>query len=188
MSDDSTKSLSVSRDRFTFQLENQRQRLDDTADPQLIQARQHLVEFYQRLHDQHIREAENAPEVKDDLEYDLRSTPWILSKVRNSEAYAQNLYAAMCNNEFQRHSVMPILRGETWSCSWRSAGGIIADMRQQGDYIDWYCSGMGIRENPADDPDNDLTKNYVNESMVTPEIQEDLMKLGWRVVDIDPHT
>ena len=183
MSDDSTKPLSVSRDRYTFQLENQRQRLDDTADAQLVEARQHLVEFYQRLHDQHIAEAENAPEVKDDLEYDLRSTPWILDRVRGSKTYAQNLYAAMCNNEFQRNDVMPILKDQTWSCSWRYSGGIVADMQGQGDYIDWYCSG--IRGDPADDPDNEETAGYVGEGHVTNEIRADLLRLGWCVLDDD---
>lgn len=181
MSDDSTKSLSVSPDRYTFQLENQRQRLEDTADPQLTQAHQQLVEMYQRLHDQHIREAENTPEVKDDLEYDLRSTPWILSKVRANRTYAQNLYAAMCNRDFQRQAVMPILKNQLWSCSWRSAGGIVADMRGQGDYIDWYCSG--IRGNPADDPDTAETSGYVGEGHVTDEIREDLLRLGWVILD-----
>jgi hypothetical protein len=30
----------------------------------------------------------------------------------------------------------------TWSCSWRYAGGLVADMREQGEnYLDFYCSG-----------------------------------------------
>jgi hypothetical protein len=41
------------------------------------------------------------------LEYDLVTTDWILAKARASEAYAQNLYAAMCNNDFQRNDVWP---------------------------------------------------------------------------------
>ena len=126
-----------------------------------------------------------------DMEWDLRTTDWILKKVRASETYAQNLYAAMCNNDFQRIDVFPILASQTWSCSWRYAGGIIADMRQEGDYIDWYCSG--IREDVNDQQYMDMTdqekdaydkmRGYVAESMVTDEIRIDLEQLGWMVLE-----
>lgn len=111
----------------------------------------------------------------DSMEYDLLTTDWILEKVRASKVYAQNLYAAMCNRDFQKNDVWPILKDQSWSCSWRYAGGIIADMRQEGDYIDWYCSG--IRD--ADSPDN----GYVGEGHVTDEIRQDLLTLGWVVLD-----
>ena len=89
---------------------------------------------------------------------------------------------------------MPILKNETWSCSWRYAGGIVADMQQKGDYIDWYCSG--IKNGHPDDVDFDsltedqkqIHKEYearVSESVVTDEIRADLKKLGWVVLD-DP--
>lgn len=114
------------------------------------------------------------------MEYDLRSTDWILEKVRNDDTYAQNLYAAMCNNEFIRNDVWPILTEQRWSCSWRYAGGIIADMQEKGDYINWYCSG--IRDHDANHPD---LKNYVGEGHVTDEIRSDLLKLGWITIDDD---
>jgi hypothetical protein len=119
---------------------------------------------------------------KDNLEYDLRTTDWILDKVRNSKSYAQNLYAAMCNNDFQRAEMWPILTDKTWGCSWRSAGGIVADMRQEGDYIDWYCSG--IRNDTGHDPSLNLfyPNDYVSESVVTEEIESDLAQLGWIVI------
>lgn len=116
-----------------------------------------------------------SQEHKNNMEYDLRTTDWILEKVRQSDVYAQNLYAAMCNNDFVKNDTWPILANETWSCSWRHAGGIIADMQEKGDYIDWYCSG--IRDH--DSPDN----GYVAESKLTDEIKEDLFKLGWIVVE-----
>jgi hypothetical protein len=118
---------------------------------------------------------EGLPTREWDLEYDLRTTDWILEKVRASESYAQNLYAAMCNNQFQRREVWPILKDQYWSCSWRSAGGIIANMREQGDYLDWYCSGI-----KSDDEDG--SKGFVGESAVTEEIEQDLLKLGWNVI------
>jgi hypothetical protein len=111
---------------------------------------------------------------RDNLEYDLRSTEWICNKAKASEVYAQNLYAALCNNQFQRRDVMPILKNETWSCSWRYAGGIIADMRESGDYIDWYCSGI---------MDTDVfPAGFVPESCATMEIIADLRALGWNVI------
>jgi len=81
----------------------------------------------------------------------------------------------MCNRDFQKLDTWPILKNERWSCSWRHAGGIIADMQEKGDYIDWYCSGI---TSPEVDPDG-----YVAESVVTDEIREDLKKLGWSVFD-----
>lgn len=114
------------------------------------------------------------------MEYDLLTTDWILEKVRNSDTYAQNLYASMCNNEFTRNDVWPILTEKRWSCSWRYAGGIIADMQEKGDYIDWYCSG--IRDHDANHPD---LKDFVGEGHVTDDIRNDLLKLGWIVIDDD---
>jgi hypothetical protein len=114
---------------------------------------------------------------ENNLEYDLLTTDWILEKVRASEVYAQNLYAAMCNNSFLKLEVLPILANATWHCSWRYAGGIIADMRQQGDYIDWYCSGIRDSDSPAN--------GLVGESFVTDEIRADLLKLGWKVINED---
>jgi hypothetical protein len=116
---------------------------------------------------------------KDNLEYDLRSTEWIVAKTKSSEAYSQNIYAALCNNEFTKLEVIPILKEQTWSCSWRHAGGIVADMREEGDYIDWYCSGIG---DGLGNGDQDGSKGYVPESTVTEEIEQDLKKLGWVVV------
>jgi hypothetical protein len=91
----------------------------------------------------------------------------------------------MCNNEFTKRDLWPILKEEKWSCSWRYAGGIIADMQQKGDYIDWYCSG--IRDVSHDEELNKLWdgRNYVSESQVTEEIESDLNRLGWIVVKYD---
>ena len=125
---------------------------------------------------------------KDNLEYDLRSTPWICDKAKASDLYAQNLYAAMCNMQFIKLDTIPILKNQRWSCSWRHAGGIIADMREEGDYIDWYCSGIGNAEDgygltdikPDSDPNN---RTYVPEGTVTDEIRNDLKQLGWIAIE-----
>lgn len=139
-------------------------------------------------------ERENDPEwQRDNLEYDLRTSDYMLEKVRNDEYYAQNLYAAMCNNEFIKNEPWNILQEKTWSCSWRYAGGIIADMIGKGDYIDWYCSG--IRGEWSDEDHQNATKEdrdkyllmrerHMGEGYVTDEVQEDLLKLGWLVKEL----
>jgi hypothetical protein len=115
------------------------------------------------------------------LEHDMKDTKWFVDKVRATETYAQNLYAALCNNAFQKVEVVPILKDEVWSCSWRYAGGIVADIRCEGDYLDWYCSGIGPQGNGNGDIDG--TKGYVGEGTVTDEIRDDLKQLGWIVLE-----
>jgi len=151
---------------------------------------------YIKMYEQHkidkLEREEDLAWQKDNMEYDLRSTDWILAKVRASEGYAQNLYAAMCNREFQKNEVWPLLKDQHWGCSWRYAGGIVADMRGEGDYIDWYCSG--IRGGVSEEDLASMTaeqqakhqyyeENFVGESVVTDEIRQDLLKLGWIVID-----
>jgi hypothetical protein len=121
------------------------------------------------------------------LEQDLRDSAWLCEKVRANEGYAQNLYAAMCNREFVKHDVLPILKNETWGCSWRYAGGIVANIRGEGDYLDWYCSGMGgLATYDVSEGEAYMTKmKYVPEATVTDEIREDLKQLGWIVLDQD---
>lgn len=118
-----------------------------------------------------------------DLEYDLRTTEWVLEKARNSRSYAQNIYAALCNMQWCKKDTWPILAEQYWSCSWRSAGGIVANMRQEGDYIDWYCSGMGGLNQEYDGKETaeqwQARTGFVSESVVTEEIRSDFDKLGW---------
>jgi hypothetical protein len=98
--------------------------------------------------------------MKASLEHDLIGTDWIVYKCQK-EVYAQNLYAALCNNRFFKND-------EEWSCSWRMAGGIVADLRNLGeDYLDWYCSGMA------------KANGFVFEGTITPEIMNDFLNLGW---------
>lgn len=119
-----------------------------------------------------------------DLEEDMYLTEWFKIKVRSQEYYAQNLYAALCNNDFQKLKVMPILKEQTWSCSWRAAGGVVARIIGQGDYLDWYCSG--IQDFSSDHADPGFSGGgYVPEGIVSDEIRQDLQKLGWIVVNSD---
>ena len=155
----------------------------------------YMIEYYNEADEKDRKLSEDLEWRKDNLEYDLRTTAWIIEKAKSDKAYAQHLYAAMCNNEFMKNDVWPILTDKKWSCSWRHAGGIIADMREEGDYIDWYCSGIKNNDDLDDDQFRQLTKEqqefhlklkaYVGEGMVTDEIYQDLLKLGWIVLDDD---
>jgi hypothetical protein len=118
------------------------------------------------------------------LEHDITANAWFCEKIRTSDAYAQNLYAAMCNMRFMKLDVVPILKEDYWSASWRASGGIVARIQGKGDYMNWYCSGMGGFAALADETDDDAKKlfdrlGYVPEGVVTDEIREDLKKIGW---------
>jgi hypothetical protein len=183
--------ISKSPERHTFQAEGYISRCEEEG----TEPSEDYLNLYKSARQ---RDEENMIDLewqKDNMEYDLRSTEWILEKVRGDDVYAQNLYAAMCNNEFTKNDVWPILTEKRWSRSWRSAGGIIADMQEKGDYVDWYCSGIKNDEKLDDEQFRELTKEqqefylkmkaYVSESVVTDEIREDLLKLGWIVIDED---
>jgi len=182
--------ISSSPDRNTFQAQAVLKRAEEGETS--LEHAQDMVEFY-KSHNQRRREQEQDPEwQKDNMEYDMRTSDWMVAKVRASEVYAQNLYAAMCNRDFRKNEVWPQLKNQTWSCSWRYAGGIVADMRGSGDYIDWYCSG--IQNDWSDEQFQSASKqdqeqylyfknNFVSESTVTDEIREDLFRLGWIVLD-----
>jgi hypothetical protein len=119
-----------------------------------------------------------------DLEHDIIVAGWFCEKVRTSDSYAQNLYAAMCNMRFMKLDVVPILKDEYWSASWRAAGGIVSRIQGKGDYMDWYCSGMGGFAAFDDQTDEEAKEQfdkqgYVPEGTVTDEIREDLKKIGW---------
>ena len=173
---------SKSPDRHSFQKGGYVKRMEEKGEP----VNEAYLDWFEQILDEHNTKFDDPKSHKNNLEYDLVTTDWILEKVRNSETYAQNLYAAICNNDFQKRDLWPILKEETWGCTWRSAGGIVADMLQKGDYIDWYCSG--IRGGPLGGAEDETAwdqKGYVGEGMVTEEIRDDLFKLGWLVVDND---
>jgi hypothetical protein len=184
--------ISSSPERHTFQLEGAKKRAEEDG--------KELPEIYTNMW-KTAKEQDEANIVdpewqKDNMEYDLRSTQWIIDKTKADDVYAQHLYASMCNNDFTKNDVWPILTEKKWSCSWRHAGGIVADMQEKGDYIDWYCSGIRDTKILDDDEYQALTKEqqeyyiqckkFVPESVVTDEIREDLLKLGWIVVDNEP--
>ena len=184
--------ISSSPERHTFQKEGYIKRCEEKGEEPNLDH----IEMYKTWREQDEANIVDPDWQKDNMEYDLRSTQWIIDKVKGDDVYAQNLYASMCNRDFTKNDVLPILTEKRWSCSWRHAGGIIADMQEKGDYIDWYCSGIRDAKNLDDDEFRALTKEqqeiymrnkaYVGEGMVTDEIQKDLLKLGWIVLDDEP--
>jgi hypothetical protein len=116
-----------------------------------------------------------------DLEEEIKSAEWLVKKIQTQPHYAQNLYAAFCNIEWQPLEIFPILRDEVWSCSWRYAGGMIAEIRGEGNYMDYYCSGIwgGDWGEGAVDPQS------VSEGHITDEVREDLARLGWHPLPYD---
>jgi hypothetical protein len=167
--------MNRSKERHTFQAENYIKRCEETGE----EPNQDYLDTYKNAKTHDLAKETDERWRENNLEYDLRSTKWICDKAKASDAYAQNIYAALCNQDWQKNEVWPLLKGEHWGCSWRYAGGIVADMREQGDYIDWYCSG--IRGEQGIDYEPPLT--FVPEGTVTDEIQEDFFKLGWIPVD-----
>jgi hypothetical protein len=123
--------------------------------------------------------------LKYDLVEDIYRDNEVLDKIRTRDDYAQNLYAAWCNMQWCKKELWPTLRQDPekdlWTASWRGSGGIIAQFRKQGDYMDWYCSGMGgVATYDLEEGDAYMAKmKYVPEGTITDEIATDLDRLGW---------
>ncbi len=123
--------------------------------------------------------------MKYDLVEDIYRDNEVLDKIRTRDDYAQNLYAAWCNMQWCKKELWPTLRQDPekdlWTASWRGSGGIIAQFRKQGDYMDWYCSGMGgVATYDLEEGDAYMAKmKYVPEGTITDEIATDLDRLGW---------
>jgi len=178
-----TKKVASSPQRHTFQKERYIKHCEEEGklpNPDYIK-------MYQSWREQEANRIEDTDWQKNNLEYDLRSSKELCDKAKASESYSQNLYAAMCNMTWQSREFWQEMKGETWSCSWRHAGGIVADMREEGDYIDWYCSGIAGGDEPAVyEVGSDLKrKGFVPEGVVTEEIELDLNRLGWRPIPWD---
>ena len=125
--------IATSPDRYSFELDSYIKSCQENGrEPDPL-----MIDFFQSQQSKDRERTQDPNWCENNLEWDLRTTSWILKKVQDRR-YAQNLYAAMCNMRWQRLDVMPILKDEFWSCSWRYAGGIVADMREEGDYMDWY--------------------------------------------------
>ncbi len=85
---------------------------------------------------------------------------WKLEFRIQDDSYAQALYAALCNVQWLHYSQEP---KNAYGCTWRYAGGLVADMRDKGEnYLDFYCSG--------------------NEGKVRKDVKDDLLVLGYKPI------
>lgn len=192
-----TSEISKSPDRDTSQRERYLERTaQEGRTPENDDTVKAMIEFFDSFDARRNQQEQDPAWRENNLEYDLRSSALIQEKCRASEIYSQHLYAALCNTDWQKLEVMPILKDQTWSCSWRYAGGIVADLRAEGDYIDWYCSGIKETADPSEEEWNRWSKEqqeywthvrskFVGEATVTEEIRHDFRSLGWQQVDED---
>jgi hypothetical protein len=124
-----------------------------------------------------------------DLERDLLKSDYIVNKAQTKKSYAQNIYAALCNMRWCKISgesaedTLSILKEDLWSCSWRHSGGIVSNILEEGNYLNWYCSGIGTSEIEyglgSDTSSSRDNTDYVAEGVVTDEIANDFKQLGW---------
>lgn len=149
----------TSPDRYRLMIDNCKKRLE--KDPDNVEIK-NTLNFYERCR---ILDGLDNPK-NNDLSYDLRKCEWIVAKCKSSRQYSQHLYAALCNNSFFKD-------GNEWSCSWRSSAGLVSNLREQGDYVDWYCSGIPAEWNiPIED-------GLVGEGTITDQVRNDLAAIGW---------
>ena len=102
--------ISKSPDRYTFQVDGAKRRAEEKGE----EVPEQYLEFWKTAKEQDAANLVDPKWQKNNMQYDLRSTEWILAKVRESDAYAQNLYAAICNNDFCKREMWPILNEEYW--------------------------------------------------------------------------
>lgn len=93
------------------------------------------------------------------LEQDLYANAALLAQIETDRSLADELYAALCNNQFRHREMHP--DAPFWSCSWRYAGGIVAELTDPSryDYLDFYCGG--------------------NEGYISPRVEALLDGMGW---------
>ena len=85
------KKVSESKDRFTFQRDNFIKRAKEKGE----EPNADYLAIYEDSAANHMRRFDDPKSREHSMEYDLLTTDWILEKVRDDDAYAQNLYAAM---------------------------------------------------------------------------------------------
>ena len=91
------------------------------------------------------------PVVMRDFEQDLESV--FGNKIKMEDEFCQNAWSAIANKIWKNTD------GAEFAASFRYAGGVIAGIRGEGSYMDWYCSGP-----------------YAT---VTNEIESAMKELGW---------
>lgn len=115
-----------------------------------------------------------------DLELELKDNAAVCQRIADNEVFAQHVYAALCNQQFYPQGE-PQTEDTVFSCTWRYAGEVIANIRNhyyhepqntgiEEDYLHWYCSGMGFLD------------GAVEEGVVTDEVRQVFHEMGWDIV------
>lgn len=107
------------------------------------------------------------------LNYDMGCDDIVIGYLAD-DTMAREFYAALCNMQWckiadtpEDELIIDRLKGinsDPWSCSWRAAGAIIADIRnmhynKSESYIDFFCSG--------------------NEGIVSFAVEKCFRRMGW---------
>lgn len=116
-----------------------------------------------------------------DLEQDLKNSEIIITKAKSSVVYAQNLYAALCSNLFQKNSVITLLKNQHWSCTWGHAGAIVAEIAGDKNTVDWYSNAIKEYSFRSIYDDHTEHSEFLEEGVISAEIARDLRSIGWRV-------
>jgi hypothetical protein len=164
-SHDKEGKLTFNKTQMFFEQEQLKQLLNffSQIDSKLRIRNQHLwmETIYQEIADNKEKQTDfvedDADHVDNDrinLSRDIQDGILLKRKMRSSKNYCKRFYATLCNNQLHKE-------GQVISYSWRSTGGLIADILCVGDYLDWYCSG--------------------NEGYIDEEVEADLLTLGWAV-------
>lgn len=114
-----------------------------------------------------------------DLYEDIRTDSIILARLRTREG-AEEIARALCNMRWEKTSIIPEdeliinklkgVHGDLWQCSWRTAGGFVAAIRNAQyntaeDYMDFYCVG--------------------HEGFISDFVRTNFRRLGWVPVPYD---
>lgn len=129
--------------------EERRAQFTEAETPRIRALRRHLGDLTTRI-----------GVMQRDFTDDLRAA--FRPQVKTDRQLAVEIYCAMCNVAWRHED------GSRFSCSWRTAGGIVADLRNLGeDYLHFYCSGLSDDEPP------------VSEGDVTDRVAAALAERGW---------
>ena len=108
-----------------------------------------------------------------DLEYEMKHDAIVVAYLADKDT-AVEFYSALCNMQWRKKDGIPEderiiekLKGvetDLWSCTWRRASAIIADIRNVNynvdeDYMSFYCAG--------------------NEGIVSDRVEECFDRMGW---------
>ena len=92
-----------------------------------------------------------------DFEDDLREV--FTARMKGSGEFCSEVWSSLANIVWENKD------GAEFAASFRYAGGLIADIIGEGDYMDWYCSG-----------------DY---AVVSQEISSGMLTLGWTPHEYD---